>query len=285
MVDASSCPNGGLETNGAATVCGMEVAQPVVDDWQNQFNAEIIQVANQTGVPAQLMKNIFSRESQFWPGIYSRVYEAGLGHLSDVGADAVLLWNPSFYTQFCPLVLTEETCQRGFGNLDIEHQEMLRGALVQKVNAACPECPVGIDLTQANFSISIFARSLLANCEQVRQIVFNNTGKQPGQLISYEDMWKFSLVNYTSGSGCLGNAMQRTLNNGNSLTWENVSFNLEQACRPGIEYVNEVSTMPVDEAVGVEDFLVSPTQEMIIIPTPTQPKIIYPTVTPGTPYP
>ena len=58
--------------------CGMEAAQEVMDEWQNQFNSEIIQVANQTGVPAQLMKNIFSRESQFWPGIYQRVYEAGL---------------------------------------------------------------------------------------------------------------------------------------------------------------------------------------------------------------
>jgi hypothetical protein len=165
---------------------------------------------------------------------------------------------------------------------------MLRGALVQKVNAACPECPVGIDLTQATFSISIFARSLLANCEQVRQIVFNNTGKQPGQLISYEDLWKFSLVNYTSGSGCLGNAMQRTMNNGNSLTWENVSYNLEPACRLAIEYVDEVSTMPVEEAPGVGDYLMSPTPEVPIAPTPTPIKVIYPTTTPyltPTPYP
>ena len=192
LVDAEDCLNGGLEENGAANVCGMEAAQPIVDEWQNQFNAEIIQVANETGIPAQLMKNIFSRESQFWPGIYEKVNEAGLGHLSEVGADAVLLWNPSFYTQFCPLILTEETCQRGFGNLDQDQQEMLRGALVQKVNAACPDCPVGIDLTQANFSISIFARSLLANCEQARQTAYNNTGQQAGQVIKYEDLWKFA---------------------------------------------------------------------------------------------
>jgi len=38
---------------------------------------------------------------------------------------------------------------------------------VQNVSAACPDCPLGIDLRQANYSISIFARSLLANCEQV----------------------------------------------------------------------------------------------------------------------
>lgn len=281
IVAAGHCPSGGLETNGAATTCGMEAAKPFVDEWQNQFNSEIIQVANQTGVPAQLMKNIFSRESQFWPGIYEKVYEAGLGHLSDVGADAVLLWNPSFYSQFCPLILSEGTCQRGFGNLDIDQQEMLRGALVQKVNAACPDCPVGIDLVQANFSISIFARSILANCEQVRQLVYNNTGQQPGQVINYEDLWKFTLLNYTSGVGCLGNAIQRTINNGNTLTWENVSYNLQPACRTGIEYVDEVSTMSVEAAPGVEDLLVNPTPVVPIAPTPTLPNVIYPTQTPN----
>lgn len=280
LVDAEQCENGGLESNGAATVCGMEAAQPQVIEWQNQFNAEIIQVANQTGVPGQLMKNVFARESQFWPGIYLRASEAGLGHLSSLGADAVLLWNPSFYSQYCPLMLSEEVCQRGFGNLDVKQQEMLRGGLVQKVNAACPNCPVGIDLAKANFSISVFARSLLANCEQVRQIVYNNTGRSPGQIIPYEDLWKFTLVNYTSGSGCLGNAMQRTLNNGNSLTWENVSFNLEPICRLAIDYVDEVSTMPEEERHGIGDYLVSPTPEVPIPSAPTQPNIIYPTNAP-----
>jgi hypothetical protein len=282
VVNASDCPMGGLESGGAATVCGMEAAQEVVDEWQNQFNSEIIQVANQTGVPAQLMKNIFSRESQFWPGIYQRVHEAGLGHLSDVGADAVLLWNPSFYSQFCPLILSEQTCQRGFGNLDKEQQEMLRGALVQKVNAACPDCPDGIDLTQANFSISIFARSILANCEQVRQIVYNNTGKQAGQVVSYEDLWKFTLLNYTSGSGCLGNAIQRTINNGNVLNWDNVAYNLQPACRTGIDYVDEVSSMPEEEGMGIDDYLVNPTP---VAPTPGLPNVVYPTPRPGETWP
>lgn len=285
VVNASHCPFGGLESGGAANVCGMKAAQEIVDQWQNQFNAEIIQVANQTGVPAQLMKNIFSRESQFWPGIYKRVYEAGLGHLSDVGADAVLLWNPSFYSQFCPLILSEESCQRGFGNLDKKQQEMLRGALVQKVNAACPDCPDGIDLTRANFSISIFARSILANCEQVRQIVYNNTGKQAGQIVSYEDLWKFTLLNYTSGSGCLGNAIQRTINNGNVLNWENIAYNLQPACRTGIDYVDEVSSMPEEEGLGVEDYLVSPTSASPIAPMPTLPNVIYPTPRPGETWP
>ena len=283
LVDAGTCPSGGLETNGAANACGMEAAQPVVDGWQNQFDAEIMRVAADTGVPAQLMKNIFSRESQFWPGIYEKVREAGLGHLSDIGADGVLLWNPAFYSQFCPLILANETCQRGFGNLDPAQQEMLRGALVQKVNAECPDCPVGIDLTQANFSISIFARSLLADCEQVRQIIYNTTGRQPGQVAKYEDLWKFTLLNYNAGPGCLGNAMQRTINNGNPLTWENITYNLQELCRGGIAYVDDVSTMPQPAEGSISDLLSTP-KPSTYLPTPTlqpTPRPIILTPTPG----
>ena len=152
LVDASNCPEGGLQPSGVANQCGLETARPQVNEWQNQFNSEIVRIAQDTGVPAQLMKNIFSRKSQFWPGYAANYQEAGLGHLSDLGADTVLLWNPSFYTQFCPLVLDTTVCQRGYGNLDINHQEMLRGALMQNMIAACPDCPLGIDLRQANYN-------------------------------------------------------------------------------------------------------------------------------------
>ena len=244
LVDASVCENGGLETAEVANQCGLEIAEPMVNDWQNQFNGEILRIANETGVPAQLMKNVFSQESQFWPGIYDKVGEAGLGHLSELGADAVLLWNPSFFTQFCPLILSTSTCQRGFGNLDLSQQEMLRGALVQKVNAACPDCPMGIDLEQANYSISIFARSLLANCEQVGQIVQNATQIKAGNVASYEDLWKFTLTNYNAGSGCLINAIQRTVAMKQEINWLNVSSHLEPACQGAITYVEAVSVMP-----------------------------------------
>ncbi len=244
MVDASMCENGGLQAEGVANQCGIEVARPLVNQWQNQFDGEILRVANETGIPAQLMKNVFSQESQFWPGIYQNAIEAGLGHLSDLGADTVLLWNPSFFSQFCPLVLTTDTCQRGFGNLDIAQQEMLRGALVQKVNAACPDCPMGINLEQANYSISIFARSMLANCEQVGQIIQNATQSKSGNIASYEDLWKFTLTNYNAGSGCLVNAIQRTIAMNQEINWTNVSSHLEPGCLGAIQYINQVSTVP-----------------------------------------
>ncbi len=245
MVDVSACSDGGLQSPGIANQCGLEAARYLINDWQNQFDTEIIRVANDTGVPAQLMKNIFSRESQFWPGVSSSYQEAGLGHLSDLGADTVLLWNPSFFSQFCPLVLDTTVCQKGFGNLDIAEQEILRGALVQKVNAACPECPMGIDLRQANFSISIFARSLLANCEQVGQILYNTTHHAAGEVTFYDDLWRFTLVNYNAGPGCLANAIQQTYDSNEPLLWENVILYLEPACYASVDYVEDITYVEV----------------------------------------
>jgi len=270
IVDASSCPYGGLQDNEIASQCGLEAARPAINDWQNQFDAEIIKVSNETGVPSQLMKNIFSRESQFWPGFSANYKEAGLGHLSDLGADTVLLWNPSFFSQFCPLVLDTTVCQKGFGNLDIAEQEMLRGALVQKVNAACPECPEGIDLRQANFSISVFARSLLANCEQVSQILYNQTRKPAGEVSLYEDLWRFTLVNYNAGPGCLSNAVELADQNNYPLIWENVIQFLEPgACHASIDYVEDIAFMAEAPTPTPAATLLQTTQTLTPTATPT----------------
>jgi hypothetical protein len=284
LVDASTCQNNGLETLGVANQCGLEASRDVISTWQNQFNSEIIQVADQTGVPAQLMKNIFSRESQFWPGLSASYQEAGLGHLSDLGADMVLLWNPSFFSQFCPLVLDTTVCQQGFGNLDIADQEMLRGALVQKVNAACPDCPDGIDLSKANFSISIFARSLLASCEQVGQIIYNETGRTAGEVSFYEDLWKFTLVNYNAGPGCLTSAIQQTVKSNAPLIWDNVQLFLEPgSCQASIDYVNDIIYMPsppIMETLDVQPTTQTPSTTETVTPTPQPTESIQITPTP-----
>jgi len=241
QVDASFCPDNGLNRNLSANACGVQEAYTQVVDWQNSFNDEILSAANESGVPAQLLKNVFSRESQFWPGIYNSFKEAGLGQMTENGADTVLLWNPSFFHQFCPLVLGQERCDLGFGNISKDEQAMLRGALVTKVNSTCPDCPVGIDLSQANFSVRIFAEGLKANCEQVGMIIHNNTMKKPGQVSNYEDLWRFTLVNYNAGSGCLSNAIQLAYRQYGYLTWENVSSKLEPACIGAIEYVDDIT--------------------------------------------
>lgn len=244
VVDAGMCDDGGLSSEFTASACGVDAAHEAILTWQNQFDQEILNVAAETGIPGQLMKNLFGRESQLWPALYQTYQEAGLGQLTDNGADAVLLWNPDFYAQVCPLVLSQETCDLGFGNLPEKEQLMLRGALVQQTNASCPNCPAGIDLSQANFSIKVFAESLQANCAQVGRMLTNTTGKYPGQVASFEDLWKFTLVNYNAGSGCLGNAIQNTFQSGQLLTWANVSSHLDAACTQAVDYVNDIAAVP-----------------------------------------
>ena len=100
VVDASTCPDGGLTPGNVVNQCGLEKSRDAVNEWQNQFDELILTTAKETGVPACLIKNLFARESQFWPGIFHEVGDAGLGQLTENGADTTLFWNRSFYNQF-----------------------------------------------------------------------------------------------------------------------------------------------------------------------------------------
>ena len=240
-VDASACLDGGLQAPSIASPCGVEAARPQLQEWQNRFDEEIMQASQDTGIPARLLKNVFSRESQLWPGIYRTYRETGLGQMTENGADTILLWNPDFFHQFCPLVLDKSTCDLGYGNLEPSVQNMLRGALVRKVDASCPDCPVSIDLSQANVSVNIFAEGMLANCEQVGRIINNVTNLSGGETSSYDDLWRFTLVNYNAGPGCLSNAIEKAWSANQPLDWRTVSGYFEPVCQAAIGYVEDIS--------------------------------------------
>ena len=241
-VDASSCPDGGLATDGNVNQCGLERSRDEVFKWQNRFDGLILSTARETGVPARLLKNLFARESQFWPGSYSGVGDVGLGQLTENGADTTLFWNPSFYYQFCSFILPGETCGKGYMHISTQEQDQLRRSLVGSVNATCKDCPLGIDLDNADYSVGVFAHSMIANCKQAGQVITNYTGKSPGEVASYEDLWKFSLVNYNAGGGCLAEVITRSLGEGNTiLTWENTSPFITGACGGAVDYVNDIS--------------------------------------------
>jgi hypothetical protein len=241
QVEAGDCPSGGLLDNGAANTCGMEKSRDEVNRWQNQFNDEIEKVAQTNNIPPYLIKSIFMLESQFWPGIYQTNLEAGLGQLTEGGADTLLMWNPDFYNGFCTSVFSLHSCSLGYLRLGAAERGMLRGALVKKVNASCPECLNGVNLDQARFSIDVFAAGLRASCIQTGQILYNVTQKRAGQSSSYEDLWRFTLVDYNAGPGCLDTALRSVNSAGNKLDWANVSGALEDACKGAIRYVENAS--------------------------------------------
>jgi hypothetical protein len=241
VVDAEACSTGGLLPNGYADACGLEAAKPILIPWQNQFDQRMITVAKETGIPAQLMKNLFAQESQFWPGMFRVPYEFGLGQITDQGADSILLWNESFYEQFCPLVLAEDACAKGYLHLKSDEQALLRGAVATSADSTCPTCATGIDLSNADFSINLFAQTLQANCAQIGQTIVTATELSPGAVASYEDLWRFAVANYHAGPGCTSFAIYQAWQSAGKLTWETVSQRFTEACKGVVPYVEKVT--------------------------------------------
>ena len=241
MGSAIACSNGGLEPGGGVNACGLESARAAVTEWQNRFDGIILKTSQETGVPARLMKNLFARESQFWPGHNPAWGEMGLGHLTEQGSDTTFAWNSSFYEQFCPSILSEERCSKGYAHLGENERLLLRQSLVASVNATCADCPLGYDVSKSDFSVNVFAQTLIANCRQTGQVVGNYTGSRPGASVSYEDLWKLTLVNYNAGPRCLGDAITGARLKGLPLIWENITSFLPAECARAIEYVNDIS--------------------------------------------
>jgi len=190
-----------------------------------------------------LIKRIFAKESQFWPGRFPNLSEYGLGGLHLEGTDTLLLWNVSFYQQLCPLVLSEESCSMRYHELDFEAQEMLRGVLAVQADFSCYGCPGGIDLEKADESVDLFAELILANCAQVGEVVRQTFNTEPGKAASYPDLWRLTLVNYNAGSGCLYEALYDVNGQRKILAWPNVREALLdlEACRGAVEYVERIS--------------------------------------------
>jgi hypothetical protein len=241
LVDASECASSGLLPNGYADVCGLEKARPIVEEWQNQFDNRIIEVSKETGVPAQLMKNLFAQESQFWPGMYRVPFEFGLGQITERGTDTILIWNPTFFQQFCPMILSEETCAGGYLDLSQQNQSIIRGALALQARADCKDCPEGIDLTDVNFTVSLFANTLLANCAQISRSVYTATGMMAGRVATYEDLWRFTIANYHAGAGCVSFAIHQAWGFTEQLTWQEASTRFTEPCNGVVPYVEQIT--------------------------------------------
>ncbi|MBI5934812.1 MAG: S8 family serine peptidase [Chloroflexi bacterium] len=247
IADASACPNTGLLPNGAANACGMEKAKYEVYLWQNRFDKSIFHASQKTKVPAYLLKGMFALESQFWPlTLHNNAWdfgEFGLGQLNELGADTLLNWNPTYYKNLCLTALSREACEKEYFELSPDLRALLRGTAINQVRADCSTCSYGLDFAKADASVLVFAETLDANREQVSQVIQNAAGPYAFIGIRREDLWKFTLINYHAGPGCLYSAIAAARRENAILNWEQVSSRLEPACEDAVNYVEAISSV------------------------------------------
>ena len=225
QVDASSCEDGGLYLGGSASPCGAKMAEAQVIDWQNRYNAQILQAAQRYNVPAMLVKRVIAQESQFM-GETNKPYEKGLGYMTAEGVDMTLSWNTNYFLANCMKLFESYLCSPGYATLDETRQDMLRKYILDKIGT--PE------------EIDMLAAAIYASAAQSGQMVQNISALEPVYISSYVDMWKISAGNYYGGAGCLSTAIQEVFDEGRHITWDAIAPHLTDECLLVDDYVAKV---------------------------------------------
>ena len=240
VVDASSCEDEGLLPNGAASPCGIALAQEEVIAWENRFDPQIWQTAQEVGLPATLLKSLLAVESQFWPGEYPEKYEVGFGQLSPHGIDTLLLWEPEVFKPLCEEMLGPWKCFYGYAHLNYERRYVLYQSIWAQANLTCADCPYGVDLSRADQAIGVFAHLVRAHCRQIGQTIHNITSRTPGRVADYADLWRFTLANY-NGPDCTYEALRRTQEDHEPLDWSHVREHFPPGCEGPVRYVERLA--------------------------------------------
>jgi hypothetical protein len=242
LASPGTCPSKGLTIDGYANECGLSAVYRGMIDWQNQFDNGIYYAADIADISPVLLKNLFAKESQFWPENDLVEYEYGFGHMTLVGADTLFMWNYNFFDRFCVMEFGYQAgCGFGYTTLSEEQRELLIDELLTEVSVFCENCSTLIDYSHVNFSIEVFSEVLLAYSTQTANIIESITDEPAGTLSSYEDLWRFTLANYNGGAGCISEAIEATWESDVALTWENVSLNFTEECSRVIDYVEDIA--------------------------------------------
>lgn len=215
-VSAANCPDGGLLPNMAASTCGLEAAREEVIRIQNRFDQQILEAAQHSRIPAKLLKGVIGQESQFWNG-WVIEGEYGYGMMTDEGADLLLTYDIRTFLNLCIPAYGERTCAWGYTNLAEYPRAYLRGLALQDLR------------TDKEFEL--IANTLAAAAGQAGQIVRNVTDQDPGEVLSYRELWQISAALYHGGGGCVGTAIEDAWDAEANLNWGIISEYLVGDCQ------------------------------------------------------
>jgi hypothetical protein len=237
LVDGSTCPSNGLNPDGSANGCGVELTTDHVITWQNQYDETIRTASQANGLPPKVVKAVIAVESQFWPGANWTPGEIGLGQMTGFGADLVLMWRPDYFQSICQKAFGENGCAAQYLFLEPSTQNLLRGMVLREIDATCPNCPGGVDLEKGKQAVQVLTETLNASCLQSARIITMVTGKSPASLLSYDDYWRLVLANYHAGAGCVYQALRKTRNPNN---WSAIASNFSSGCTSGAAYIRRI---------------------------------------------
>ena len=225
LVNIASCSDGGLNRNGSASACGERAAAELVLEWQNKYDQKIYDAGLRYNVPARVIKGVIAQESQFWP-LSPDPYEQGLGYITESGVSMLLMWNLDYYSSTCLPVYGMAGCASGYASMREDRQMVLRRAVFDRIG------------TEAE--VDLIAAMLYASAAQTQQMVKNVTRTEPAEASTYEDMWKMAIANYYAGSGCLGSALNASINEEYPLKWDALVGYLDETCAIADDYVTRV---------------------------------------------
>lgn len=226
-VIARDCDDGGMLPNGIASQCGIEKALEKIIEWQNKYNQQILDSANEIDIPPRIVKGLVAQESQFWPE-WKNGNEAGYGMISDFGMDMLLTWNTDYFLKICKSYYPRSECMGGYSALPSDKKSILRGICLSSAG------------TDREFVV--IANTLKAGCSQTRTLVENITDEPPEKVFTYKDLWRINLGIYNTGSGCMGEAIKCAWEDyGHAITWDEFVPCIPEYCSNAITYFDKVT--------------------------------------------
>jgi len=233
VVDAKDCPGGGSDGT-APNPCGLKKVKDQMIAWQNQYDFDIWLAGRDQHIPPVMLKSLLELESQFWP-ITQRLFldEIGLGQINQLGVDVLLRTNPVLFQQVCSTALYN--CNLPYTSMSGLDRSLIRGTLALVLDSSCPSCQYGVDLNKASQSIPLIAQIIYSNCMQSKSILSAH-----GFTANYDDNWKFTMVSYHSGFGCLQAALDKIPASSGEVTWKDIAPNL--TCPGSSEYIDKLWT-------------------------------------------
>lgn len=236
IINVGICPDGGLSSGGAANTCGMEQAYTQVIEWQNQFDQDIFTAAQDNQIPAEVLKRLFAQETQFWPPNYFGPPAYGIGNVMSPGIEPLFIWNDDVYQNTCREVFSK-SCTQPYSALSSNDQQVIRGFFISHyIDAYCDKCLNRIDLDKTKRSIDYFAKLIVADCHQV---VSDINELFSIQTLSYEDVWRLTLLNYAVGPTCITRGIKQ-MDALKGFSWEYFTEKLGSNCSADT-YLNNIT--------------------------------------------